>query len=150
MGAIREEASMKPGIVFGLFCVTLFVLGIGTTLNADLVSTRYEIATGFGTVTAPVILILVLFTAGSWFLFFLVTSFSQGFLLRKVEHVSTAFAAKDRELQTMKAALFEESAETLRRIAVRLNPRLYEPGPLLAGRKAEPAPHAVSLESRAA
>ncbi len=130
--------------------VCLILLGIGTTLNPDLVSTRFTVATGYGTVDAPVILILVLFAAGSWFLFLLVTSVSQGILLRKIERLSTAVAEKDREVLRLKASFFDESAETLQNVTVRLDRRLRELEPLLAGRKNESAHHAAGVEGRAA
>jgi hypothetical protein len=139
---------MNLATAVALCCILL--LGLGTSFNADLVATRFPVATAYGTVDAPVILILVLFAAGSWFLFLLVTSVSQGFLLRKIERLSAALAAKDREVLRLKASLFDESAETLQDITVRLDRRLRELEPLLAGRRGEPPAHATGLEGRAA
>jgi hypothetical protein len=130
--------------------VCIIVLGLGTTLNPDLVATRFPVATAYGTVDAPVILILVLFAAGSWFLFLLVTSVSQGILLRKIEQLSAALAAKDREVLRLKAGFFDESAETLHDITAGLDRRLRELEPLLAGRRGEPAAHTAGLQGRAA
>ncbi len=138
--------NLATAVVF--LCVTL--LGVGATLNADLVSARFPLAIGYSTVSAPVILILVLFAAGSWFLLLLVTSVSQGSLLRQIEGLSAALADKGRELLKLKATFFDESAETLQNVAVRLDHRLRELEPLLAGRRGEPAVHAGGLESRAA
>src|SRR5262245_28785436 len=87
----------------------MLLLGVGTILNADLVATPFPVATGFDTVTAPAILILVIFAAGSWFLFLLLTSVSQDILLRRIERLSGALAEKDRELLHVKATLFDES-----------------------------------------
>ncbi len=139
---------MNLATAVALACIIL--LGIGTTLNPDLVSTRFPVATGYGTVDAPVILILVLFAAGSWFLFLLVTSVSQGILLRKIERLSAALANKDRELLHLKASFFDESAETMQDVAVRLDHRLRELEPLLAGRRGQPTAHAAGLENRVA
>ncbi len=138
---------MNLATAVALFCITL--LGIGTSLNPDLVSTRFALATGYGTMNAPVILILVLFAAGSWFLFLLVTSVSQGILLRKIERLSAALDDKECELLKVKANSFDDSVETLHNAAVRLDRRLRELEPVLGGRKGEPATHA-GLESRAA
>lgn len=139
---------MNLATAIALLCIT--VLGIGATLNPDLVSTRFPVATGYGTVSAPVILILVLFAAGSWFLFLLVTSVSQGILVRKIERLSAGLADKERELLKLKATFFDESAETLQSVAVRLDRRLRDVEPLLAGRRGEPAAHAGGLGSRVA
>ena len=139
---------MNLATAVALLCITL--LGIGATLNPDLVSTRFAVTTGYGTVSAPVILILVLFAAGSWFLFLLVTSVSQGILVRKIERLSAALADKERELLKLKATFFDESAETLQSVAVRLDRRLRDLDPLLAGRRGEPAGRAGGLEERVA
>ncbi len=126
------------------------LLGFGAALNADLVATRLPVATGHGTVSAPVILILILFAAGSWFLFLLITSVSQGALVQKIERLSTALVEKDREVLQLKATFFDESAETLQNVALRLDRRLRDLEPMLAGRQAEPAPHAGALAGPAA
>ncbi|HEY7675782.1 MAG TPA: hypothetical protein VIG69_01830 [Candidatus Methylomirabilis sp.] len=139
---------MNLATAVALLCIIL--LGLGTSLNPDLVATRFPVATGYGTVEAPVILILVLFAAGSWFLFLLATSVAQGILLRKIERLSAAVAEKDREVLRLKAGFFDESAETLQHIAVRLDRRLRELEPLLAGRRGEPPTHAAAVEGRAA
>ena len=139
---------MNVATAVALLCI--IVLGIGTTLNADLVSTRFPVATGYATVNAPVILILVLFAAGSWFLFLLVTSVTQGTLLRKIERLSAALADKEHELLRLKATFFDESSETLQSVAVRLDRRLRDLEPLMAGRRTEVAAHGSGLEGRAA
>ncbi len=126
------------------------LLGIGTALNPDLVATRFPVATGFGTVSPPVILMLVLIAAGSWFLFLLITSVSQGFLLQKIERLTAAIAEKERELLKLKATYFDESMETLQSAAVRLDRRLRDLDPLLAPRRGEPHPQPASREGRAA
>lgn len=118
------------------------ILGIGTTLNADLVATRFPVATGFGQVDAPVILILVLLAAGSWFLFLVATAVSQRFLLQRIERLGAALADKERELLRVKATFFDESVDTLQNVAVRLDRRVREMEPLLAGRTPEPAAQA--------
>ena len=132
-----------------VLCV-IALLGIGSAFNADLVLRRFPVVTGFGTISAPLILCLVLFAAGSWVLFFLATSVSHGILLRKLAILSVALDDKDRELLRTKAACFDESVETLRSLAGRLDQRLRELEPLLAGRKAEPVARAGTFESRAA
>ncbi len=139
---------MKVATAVVLFVLTL--VGVGSALNADLVLRRFPVVTGFGTVNAPLILFLVLFGAGSWVLFLLATSVSQGLLLRKLQGLTVALDDKDRELMRTKAAFFDESVETLRSAAGRLDQRLRELEPLLAGRRADPAPRASGLESRAA
>lgn len=116
------------------------VLGIGSALNTDLVLRRFPVETGFRTVSAPAILCLVLFAAGSWVLFLLATSVSHAMLLRKLEHLPVALDDKDRELMRAKATCFDESVETLRNVAGRLNQRLGELEPLLGGRRGEPLP----------
>jgi len=123
------------------------VLGIGISLNADLVSTRFSVATGFGTVNAPVILLLVLLAAGSWFLFLVATAVSQQFLLLRIERLGAALADKERELLRVKATFFDESVDTLQNVAVRLDRRVRELEPVLATRKPEPAsqPHVGSF-----
>ena len=126
------------------------VLGLGTALNPDLVSTRFSLATGFGMVEAPVILLLVLFTAGSWFLFLVITSVSQDLLLRKIERLSGSVAEKERELLKMKASFFDESVETLQSAALRLDRRLRELEPLLSQRRADPFSSSGAGEHRAA
>jgi len=128
----------------------IILLGLGTSLNADLVAARFPVATPYGTVEAPVILILVLFAAGSWFLFLFATSVAQGILLRKIERLSAALAEKDREVLRLKAGFFVESAENLQHLAVRLERRLRELEPLPAGRRGEPPVRAAGLEGRPA
>jgi hypothetical protein len=147
-GAMRKEIPMNLATAVALVCIIF--LGLGTTLNPDLVATRFPVATGYGTAHAPVILILVLFAAGSWFLFLLITSVSQGILLRKIEQLSAALADKEREVLRVKAGFFDESVETLQAVAGRLDRRLRELEPVLAGRRGEPVAPAGGLESRAA
>jgi hypothetical protein len=118
-------------------------------LNAELVLRRFPLVTGFGTVNAPLILCLVLFAGGSWILFLLVTSVSQGILLGKLEGLSVALDEKDRELVRVKAAFLDEAVQTLRNVAGRLDHRLRDLEPLLAGRLGESVPYASSLERRA-
>jgi hypothetical protein len=137
-------------LVTSVALFSILLLGLGTSLNADLVAARFPVATAYGTVDAPVILILVLFAAGSWFLFLFATSVAQGILLRKIERLSAALAEKDREVLRLKAGFLDEPAETLQHIAVRLDRRLRELEPLLAGRRGEPPAHAAGLEGRAA
>ncbi len=132
-----------------VFSVTA-LLGVGSVFNADLVLRRFPVVTGFGTVSAPLILCLVLFAAGSWVLFLLATSVSHGILLRKLENLSVALDDKDRELMRTKAAFFDESVETLRNVAGRLDQRLRELEPLLPGRRGEPVPHTSILETHRA
>jgi len=139
---------MKAATVVVLSVIA--VLGVGSALNADLVLRRFPLETGFRMVSVPAILCLVLFAAGSWVLFLLATSVSHAMLLRKLENLSVALDDKDRELMRAKAACFDESVETLRNVAGRLNQRLGELEPLLAWRRGEPVPHVSSLESRAA
>jgi hypothetical protein len=134
-GASPKEVPVNLATVVAL-CVFAF-LGIGTALNPDLVSTRFSLATGFGMVEAPVILLLVLFTAGSWFLFLVINSVSQDPLLRKIERLSGSVAEKERELLKMKASFFDESVETLQGAALRLDRRLRELEPVLNLRRAE-------------
>ena len=124
------------------------LLGIGSVLNADLVLRRFPTVTGFGTVGAPLILCLVLFAAGSWVLFLLATSVSQWLLLRRLESLSVALDEKDRELMRVKAAFFDEAVQTLRNVAGRLDQRLRDLEPPLAGRRGESVPYAGSLERR--
>jgi hypothetical protein len=124
-------------LVTALAICLMLLMGLGTILNADLVATTFPVATGFGTLTAPAILILVIFAAGSWFLFLLLTSVSQDILLRRIERLSGALAEKERELLHLKATLFDESMETLQSVAVRLDRRLRDLEPLLAGRKGD-------------
>ena len=50
----------------------------------------------------------------------------------------------------LKVTFFDESAETMQRVAQRLDLRLRELEPLLARRRGEPAELAGSLESQAA
>ncbi len=137
-------------LVTAVALLLIALLGIGTTFNADLVATRFPVATGYGTVNAPVILILVLFAAGSWFLFLPLTSVSQEVLLRKIERLSAALDDKERELLKVKATCFDESVEILHNAAVRLDRRLRDLEPLLAGRKGEPVAPAGGLGGRAA
>ncbi len=139
---------MKVATAVVLFVLTL--AGVGSGLNADLVMRRFPVVTGFGTVNVPLILCLVLFAAGSWVLFLFATSVSQGLLLRKLQGLTVALDDKDRELMRTKAAFFDESVETLRSAAGRLDQRLRELEPLLAARRAETAPRTSALESRAA
>ncbi len=139
---------MKVATAAVLFVLAL--VGAGSALNAELVLRRFPVVTGFGTVNAPLILLLVLFGAGSWVLFLVAASVSQGILLGKVSSLSVALDEKDRELMRMKAAFFDESVQTLRNVAGRLDMRLRELEPLLAGRRADPVPHPSSYESRAA
>ncbi len=140
---------MNLATMVALCCIIL--LGIGTTLNADLVATLFPVATGFGTVSAPVILILVLFTAGSWFLFLLVTSVSQDALLQKLGRLSATLAEKDREVLRLKAICFDfdESMETFQGVAARLDRRLRDLEPMLAGRRQESPRHTGGLGSAA-
>jgi hypothetical protein len=141
------EASMKLATAIVVSVITL--LGLGSALNGELVFRRFPVVTGFTTVSLPVILCLVLFAAGSWLLFLLATAMSQGLLLRKVEDLSAGLDEKDRQLMRSKAAYFDESVQTLRNVAGRLDQRLRELEPLLAGRKGEPVPHTGTRESRA-
>lgn len=126
---------MKFATAAAVFVIAL--LAIGSLLNADLVLRRFPLDTGFGTVNAPLILGLVLFAGGSWILFLLVTSVSQGILLRKLECLSVASDEKDRELMRVKAAFFDEAVQTLRNVAGRLDHRLRELEPVLAVRRGE-------------
>ncbi len=96
------------------------------------------------------ILCLVLFAAGSWILFLVAASTSQGYLLRKVEDLSIDLDEKEGELLRVKAASFDETVETLRNITMRLDQRLHELEVMLAQRPDEPIRHPASLESRAA
>ena len=114
------------------------LLGIGVTLNADLVATRFPLATGYGSVEAPVILILVLLTAGSWFLFLVATAVSQQLLLQRIERLSAALADKEREMLRAKATFFDQSVNTLQSIAARLDRRVRELEPVLAARQQDP------------
>ncbi len=136
-------------IVTAVALFLIVLLGIGTTLNADLLATLFPVATGFGTVKVPAILILVIFAAGSWFLFLLLTSLVQDMLLRKIERLSIALAEKDRELLRVKATAFDESVETLQSVAVRLDRRLRDLEPMLPGRRGEPPRHTSGLEGAA-
>ncbi len=138
---------MKSATAAVVFVIAL--LAIGSLLNADLVLRRFPLVTGFGTVNAPLVLCLVLFAGGSWFLFLLVTSVSQGILLGKLEGLSVALDDKDRELMRVKAAFFDEAVQTLRNVAGRLDHRLRDLEPLPAGRRGESVPYASSLERRA-
>lgn len=130
--------------------VFIAFLGIGAVLNTGLVVRRFAVDTGFTTVSVPLILCLILFAAGSWILFLVATSTSQGYLLRKVEDLSIALDEKERELLEVKAASFDETVETLRNVTVRLDQRLRELETILAAHAGEPVRHPVGLESRAA
>ncbi len=136
-------------LVTALAICLMVLLGIGTVLNAELAATAFPVATGFATVNAPVILVLVIFAAGSWFLFLLLSSVSQDILLRRIERLSGALAEKDRELLRVKATAFDESMETLQNVAARLDRRLRDLEPLLAGRRGEAARHAGPVQSAA-
>jgi hypothetical protein len=122
---------MRFVTVVVLCAITL--LTIGSVLNAELVMLPVSTNTGFATVSVPLILYVVLFAAVSWVLFLAATVVSQGLLLRKVESLSVALQEKDREVQRIKAAFFDESVETLRTVAGRLEQRLRELEPLSAG-----------------
>ena len=139
---------MKLATAIALVFIAL--LGIGAVLNTGLVVRRFGVDTGFTTVSVPLILCLVLFAAGSWILFLVATSTSQGYLLRKVEDLSIALDEKERELLEVKAASFDETVETLRNVTVRLDQRLRELETILAAHAGESVRHPVGLESRAA
>ncbi|HXZ43460.1 MAG TPA: hypothetical protein VEH53_01435 [archaeon] len=139
---------MKLATAIALLLISL--LGVGAVLNTDLVLRRFPVDAGFAAVSVPVILCLVLFAAGSWILFLVAASTSQGYLLRKVEDLSIDLDEKERELLGVKAASFEETVETLRNITMRLDQRLHELEVMLAQRPGEPIRHPASLESRAA
>ncbi len=107
------------------FCLFAF-LGIATTLNLDLLSMRFPLATGYGTVNAPVILILVLLAAASWVLLAILAQVSRWTLLQRIKNLSVVLDKKNRELLQMKATLLGESAKTLHGAAGRLDRRLRE------------------------
>ena len=81
-------------------------------------------------------------------MFLLVTWVSQGILLGKLEGLSVALDEKDRELMRVKAAFFDDAVQALRNVAGRLDHRLRDLEPLLAGRRGESVPYASSLEHR--
>jgi len=139
---------MKLATAIALVIVAL--LGIGVALNTDLVLRRFPLDAGFRTVSLPVILCLVLFAAGSWILFLVAASTSQGYLLRKVEDLSLSLDKKERELMEVKAASFDDAVETLRKVAVRLDQRLRDLDTILIARAGEPIRHTAGVESRAA
>ncbi len=107
------------------FCLFAF-LGIATMLNLDLLSVRFPVATGYGTVNAPVILILVLVAAGSWVLFAILAQVSRRTLVQRIESLSTVLDKKHRELLQMKATLLGEFTRTLHDAAGRLDWRMRE------------------------
>jgi hypothetical protein len=139
---------MKLATAIALLFIAL--LGVGAVLNRDLVLRRFPVDAGFAAVSVPVILCLVLFAAGSWILFLVAASTSQGYLLRKVEDLSIDLDEKEGELLRVKAASFDETVETLRNITMRLDQRLHELEVMLAQRPGEPIRHPAGLESRAA
>ncbi len=139
---------MKLATAIALLFIAL--LGVGAVLNTDLVLRRFPVDAGFAGASVPVILCLVLFAAGSWILFLVAASTSQGYLLRKVEDLSIDLDEKERELLRLKAASFDETVETLRNITMRLDQRLHELDVMLAQRPREPIRHPAGLESRAA
>lgn len=126
---------MKSATAAVVFIIAL--LAMGSLLNADLLLRRFPLITGFGTVHAPLILCLVLFAGGSWMLFLLVISVSQGILLGKLKGLSVALDEMDRELMRVKAAIFDGAVQTLRDVAGRLDHRLRELEPVLAVRRGE-------------
>ncbi len=139
---------MKLATAIALVFIAL--LGIGAALNAGLVWRHFAVDAGFGTVSIPVILCLVLFAAGSWILFLVAASTSQGYLLRKVEGLSIALDEKEREILEVKAASFDEAVGSLRNVTMRLDQRLRELETVLAAHAGEPVRHPAGLESRAA
>lgn len=102
----------------------IIILGIGITLNPDLVLTPFPVATGLGAAHVPVILILTLFVAASWVLFLLVASIDQRLLLRRIERLSATLAGKEREVLRAKAASLGGSVEALQGVARRLDAHL--------------------------
>jgi hypothetical protein len=145
---IWKEIAMKLATAIALVLIAL--LGIGAFFNSDLVLRRFPVGIGYRTVSVPVILCLVLFAAGSWVLFLVAASTSQGYLLRKVEDLSVTLDERERELLQVKAASFEEAAETLRNVTVRLDQRLRDLEKMLAARPEEPVRRPAGVESRAA
>ncbi len=139
---------MKLATAIALVFIAL--LGVGAVFNADLVWRRFAVDAGFRTVSVPVVLCLVLFAAGSWILFLVAASTSQGYLLRKVEDLSIALDEKERDLLEVKAASFDETVETLRNVTLRLDQRARELETMVASRAGEPVRHPAGLESRAA
>ena len=134
----------------GIGIILIALLGFGAYLNSGLVTRRFPVDIGFQTVSVPVILGLVLFAVGSWILFLVSASTSQGYLVRKVEELSIDLDDRERELHQVKAASFDEAVETLRNVTVRLDQRLGELETMLVKRPSEPAHRSPSLESRAA
>jgi hypothetical protein len=126
---------MKTATAAAVFVMAL--LAAGFLLNADLLLRRFPLNTGFGTVSAPLILCLVLFAGGSWMLFLLVTSVRHGILVRNLEGLSVASDEKDRELMRVKAACLDEAVQSLRHAAGRLDHRLWELEPVLAVRRGD-------------
>ncbi len=122
---------MKLATTISLCLIAFLVLG--SALNADLVRKPFPVNTGFDAVEFPVILILVLFAAGSWLLFLLITSVSQGVLLQKIQELSVALDEKDRELFRVKATFFDETLEPLNGVPSCLDRRQRNSESRLAG-----------------
>ena len=112
--------------------VVLF-LGVGSALNPDLVLTRFGLATGYGTVQVPVILVLVLFAAGSWIVFVVLWEVSQRVLLHRLERQAAALGQKDRDLLRMRAARSDGSMEAFQNTVQLLDRRVRELDALLSG-----------------
>lgn len=137
--------SLMTGAALCLFAI----LGIAAGVNVGLVSMRLPVATGLGTTYAPVVLMLALFVVGSWLLLLFLASLGQRSLHQRLGRLSIALAEKERELLQVKATSLDQSAESLRQAAARLEQQLADMAPLLVEFGNTPAPRAGRM-SRAA